>query len=293
MKLVLLLIVLTTAISALSSAAFAADAAPGAAAPAAAPALPGWKLVWSDEFETPGLPDPAKWDYEVGYIRNKELQYYTKVRKENARVEGGHLVIEGIKEQFAIPDDGGRHAGKKVGDFADYTAAALITKGKESWTYGRIEVRAKLPQGKGVWPAIWMLGDSRGRINWPSCGEIDIMEFVGHTPDKIHANCHFSKDGKHASKGGKITTAKPWEDFHVYAVEWTAEAMDFYFDKDKYFTFPVDTATEKDANPFRKPQYLLINLALGGAWGGQMDDTVLPQKFLVDYVRVYQKAETK
>jgi beta-glucanase (GH16 family) len=173
---------------------------------------------------------------------------------------------------------------------AEATPAALITKGKESWTYGRIEVRAKLPQGKGVWPAIWMLGTNIPQIGWPACGEIDIMEFVGHTPDKVHATCHFAKGGKHASKGGTIPVVKPWDDFHVYAVEWTADGMDFYFDKDKYFTFPVDNATDKDVNPFRKPQYLLINLALGGSWGGKIDDTVLPQKFLVDYVRVYEKA---
>jgi beta-glucanase (GH16 family) len=288
MKLILLLIVLGASISALASAAFAAEAAPAATTP---PPLAGWKLVWSDEFDTPGLPDPAKWDYEVGYVRNNELQYYTHARKENARVEGGNLVIEGIKEHYEIPaGDGGRKGGKAAGDFAEYTSAALITKGKESWTYGRIEVRAKLPQGKGVWPAIWMLGTNIPQVGWPACGEIDIMEFVGHTPDKVHATCHFGKNGKHDSKGGKLTVAKPWEDFHVYAVEWTADGMDFYFDKDKYFTFPVDTATDKDANPFRKPQYLLINLALGGAWGGKMDDTVLPQKLLVDYVRVYEKA---
>jgi beta-glucanase (GH16 family) len=250
------------------------------------------KLVWSDEFDTPGLPDPAKWDYEVGFVRNNELQYYTRARQANARVEGGNLVIEGIKEHYAIPAaDGGRKGGQAADGFAEYTAAALITKGKESWTYGRIEVRAKLPQGKGVWPAIWMLGTNIPQIGWPACGEIDIMEFVGHTPDKVHATCHFGKGGKHTQKGGNITTAKPWEDFHVYAVEWTADAMDFYFDKDKYFTFPLDTAADRGVNPFRKPQYLLINLALGGSWGGNMDDSVLPQKFLVDYVRVYQKAE--
>ena len=254
--------------------------APAASAPA------GWKLIWSDEFDKPGLPDPNKWDYEVGYVRNNELQYYTRARKENARVEGGCLVIEGRKEKYPI---GGAQAGAKR--FADYTAASLITRGKAQWTFGRIEVRAKLPQGKGVWPAIWMLGQKFPSNPWPACGEIDIMEFVGHTPDKVHATVHYRKDGKHASMGGNLTVERPFDDFHVYAVEWSAERMDFFFDARKYFTFKVAAAADSGSNPFLKPQYLLINLALGGSWGREMDDSVLPQKYLIDYVRVYQRRE--
>lgn len=256
---------------------------------AAEPNAPaGMKLVWSDEFDRAGLPDPNKWDYEVGYVRNRERQYYTKGRRQNARVEGGHLVIEGRKETYAIP--GARPGGRK---FAEYTSASLITRGKADWRYGRIEVRAKLPQGKGVWPAIWMLGHKFPATPWPACGEIDIMEFVGHTPDKIHANVHFRKDGKHASKGGKITVDRPFDGFHVYALEWSAERMEFFFDGRKYFTFRVDAAEDGGRNPFHKPQYLLINLALGGTWGRELDDSVLPQKYLIDYVRVYQKPQAK
>ena len=250
----------------------------------------GWKLVWSDEFDKPGLPDPNKWDYEEGFVRNQEMQYYTRARKENARVEDGCLVIEGRKERMPNPrhDPKNKHWGASR-QFAEYTAASLVTKGKADWLYGRIEVRAKLPQGLGVWPAIWMLGTNITKIGWPRCGEIDIMEFVGHNPDFVHATVHFSKGGKHASKGGRIKHDKPFADFHVYAVEWSAERMDFYFDKEKYFSFDLDAAADRGANPFRKPQYLLINLALGGSWGGKIDDAVLPQKYLVDYVRVYQK----
>jgi len=253
----------------------------------AAPVLAVWKLVWSDEFDKPGAPDPNKWDYEVGYVRNNELQYYTRARKENARVEGGCLVIEGRKEKYPIDGD---KAGAKAGAkrFADYTAASLITRGKAQWTFGRIEVRAKLPQGKGVWPAIWMLGQKFPDTSWPACGEIDIMEFVGHTPDKVHATVHYHKDGKHAFMGGKLTVEKPFDDFHIYAVEWSAERMDFFFDARKYFTFEVAAAADSGSNPFHKPQYLLINLALGGAWGREMADSVLPQKYLIDHVRVYQ-----
>jgi len=259
------------------------------AAAADKPASPaGWKLVWSDEFDKPGLPDPNKWDYETGYVRNNELQYYTRARKENARVEGGCLVIEGRKEKYPI--GAGEAGAKRV---ADYTAASLITKGKAQWAFGRIEVRAKLPQGKGVWPAIWMLGRKFPGTPWPACGEIDIMEYVGHTPDKVHATLHYRKNGKHASKGGRITVKRPFDDFHVYAVQWSARKMDFFFDGKKYFTFDVTQADDGGANPFHKPHYLLINLALGGSWGRAMDDSVLPQKYLIDYVRVYKRPASR
>jgi beta-glucanase (GH16 family) len=248
-----------------------------------------WKLVWSDEFDYVGLPDPAKWDYEEGFIRNNEAQYYTRARKENARVEDGMLIIEGRKEQFANarfnPD---AKRGPTSRPSADYTAASIITRNKARWTFGRIEVRAKLPQGRGVWPAIWMLGTS-GR--WPAGGEIDIMEFVGHSPKLVHATVHFQKDGQHRSSGNKLAVEKPFDDFHVYAVEWFPDRMDFYFDQQKYHTFPITQADNNNDNPFRKPQYLLINLALGGGWGGQIDESIFPQKFLVDYVRIYQQSE--
>jgi beta-glucanase (GH16 family) len=262
-----------------------------AADPASPP--PGYKLVWSDEFDYQGLPDPAKWDYEEGYVRNNEAQFYTRARQENARVENGVLVIEARKEHFKKPQSnanrGNKASSKQSAEYAAYTAASLITLQRASWEYGRIEVRAKLPQGKGVWPAIWMLGDNITKIGWPACGEIDIMEFVGHTPNKVHATVHYRKDDQHKSSGGQLTVTEPWVDFHVYAVEWTPERMDFFFDENRYQSFDVKSADDRDQNPFRQPQYLLINLALGGSWGGKIDDSVLPQKYLIDYVRVYQK----
>jgi beta-glucanase (GH16 family) len=256
------------------------------AADRAAPGLPGWNLVWSDEFNYEGLPDPAKWGYEEGLVRNNEAQYYTRARKENARVENGTLIIEGRKEPF--PPEGTSKSGK----YAEYTSASLITVRKASWQYGRIEVRAKIPQGLGVWPAIWMLGDDRSHLGWPGCGEIDIMEFVGHDPTHVHATVHYRKDGKHASSGSALKVDRPWDDFHTYAVEWTPEKMDFYFDNTKYHTFEVANAEDAGQNPFHKPQYLLINLALGGAWGGKIDDSLFPQRYLIQYVRVYQKEGT-
>ena len=175
----------------------------------------------------------------------------------------------------------------------EYTAASLITKHKASWQYGRIEVRAKLPHGQGVWPAIWMLGANHNEVGWPRCGEIDIMEFVGNEPKGIHGTVHYAIDGKHKSDAGKLETNRPWKDYHIYALEWTPERMDFYFDDQKYHSVPVDKANQGAVNPFRAPQYLLLNFALGGSWGGPVDDANLPQQFLIDYVRVYQSAGNK
>ena len=242
-----------------------------------------WKLVWADEFNYQGLPDTNKWGYEAGFVRNHESQYYTKARLENARVEDGHLVIECRKEHFTPAN----HAP------VEYTAASLTTRGKAGWQYGRIEARAKIPQGKGVWPAIWMLGEDKAQVGWPRCGEIDIMEFVGKEPTGIHGTLHYFAEGKHQSDGGTLHTNQPFADFHVYAVEWTPERIDFFFDDQKYHTVHLDKANQGSGNPFRAPQYLILNFALGGAWGGPIDDAVLPQKFLIDYVRVYQSTETK
>jgi beta-glucanase (GH16 family) len=245
--------------------------------------------AWSDEFDQPGLPDPAKWSYETGFIRNRELQLYTASRPENARVENGTLIIEGRKEH--VPNPGAQSAApgrRSSAPFAEYTSASINTEGKASFLYGRIEIRAKLPRGRGVWPAIWMMGIDRKEVGWPRCGEVDIMEFVGKEPDFVHATVHFSKDGKHSSEGSKLKSPAPYDDFHLYAVDWTPERMDFYFDQQKYFTFNLDDAGTGPDNPFRKPMYLLLNLALGGAWGGPMDDAALPQKYLIDYVRVYR-----
>jgi beta-glucanase (GH16 family) len=240
-----------------------------------------WQLVWSDEFDAPGAPDPAKWGYEVGKVRNGEAQYYTKDRRENARVEDGQLIIEARKEDF---------------QGSAYTSASLITKGKASWTCGRVAVRAKLPKGRGVWPAIWMLGDNVGQAGWPRCGEIDIMEFVGHVPQTVHGTVHTEAFNhvKHTAKGDKLHVDDPHETWHVYAVEWTPAAIDFLVDDQKYFSFANDGKGEADW-PFSKPEYLLLNLAIGGGWGGQqgIDDAIFPQQLRVDWVRVYRDAQAE
>lgn len=262
---------------------------------ASAPVLPGWKLVWSDEFNYEGLPDPQKWGYEEGFVRNRELQYYTRGRKENARVESGMLVIEGRKERYPNPSyRPGATGWKEKREFADYTAASLTTQKTASWTYGRIEMRAKLPQGKGVWPAFWTLGMNERTVGWPRCGEIDIMEFVGKEPVFVHGTVHYFADNDHRSSGEKIRVdrpeMRPFDDFHVYAAEWYPDRIDFFFDDQKYHTVKTDVAGAGDDNAFRKPHYVLLNLALGGSWGGEMDDSVLPQKYMIDYVRVYEQA---
>ena len=251
-----------------------------------------WKPAWSDEFNGKGLPDSAKWIYEVGFVRNHELQCYTKDRLENVRQENGLLVIEGRQEKFPNPSfvPGSSPAnGRRSREFADYTSGSINTFTKQSFLYGRIEMRAKIPRGQGVWPAFWMLGTNHNTLGWPKCGEIDIMEFVGKDPDHIHATVHFWKDGKHGSQGHNIQTPAPYDDFHLYAVEWSSDRMDFFFDQTKYFTFQLDTLGSGPDNPFRKPHFILLNLALGGDWGGPMDNSVLPQQYQIDYVRYYQK----
>ena len=237
-----------------------------------------WKLVWSDEFNYHGLPDTNKWDYEEGFVRNREAQYYTRARLENARVEKGRLVIECRKEHFK-PD--GHEA-------VEYTSASLITLNRASWQYGRIEMRAKIPHGGGVWPAFWTLGTNITQVGWPASGEMDIMEFFSTDTNHIYGTAHYAVAGRHRSDGGRVKTDQPYKRFHVYAIEWYPDRIDFFFDHQKYHTVSIDKAGQVADNPFRKPHYLILNFALGGASGGRIDDANLPQQYLVDYVRVYQ-----
>lgn len=237
------------------------------------------QLVWSDEFDYTGAPDSTKWNYEHGYIRNNEMQYYTN-KIENARVEDGHLVIEALRDSSVIGDD-----------TLKVTSASLITKEKQDWTYGKIEVRAKIPSFLGSWPAIWMLGSNIKEIGWPECGEIDILENVGYDPDTVHFNIHTEAYNhvKGTNKGKKVYLKNAASEFHVYTLEWYEDRLDFFLDSVKVFTF----TNEGQGNavwPYDKPHYLILNLAVGGAWGGQkgVDLNALPQKFLIDYVRVYQ-----
>ncbi len=237
---------------------------------------PGWKLVWSDEFDYTGLPDPSKLTYDTGYIANNEKQYYTESRTENARVEDGHLIIEARKEKW---------------EGFDYTSARLVTRETATWTYGRFETRAKLPTGTGTWPAFWMLGTNIREVGWPACGEIDIMENVGFDPKVVHGYVHTEayNHTKGTQRGSSVKLDRPWEEFHLYAVEWFDDRIDFFVDDHKYFTFEKESDND-DVWPFDKPHYLLLNLAIGGNWGGQqgIDDSIFPQQYIVDYVKVYE-----
>ncbi len=238
------------------------------------------KLVWADEFDKAGLPDSTKWEYDVGGNGwgNNELQFYTRQRPENARVENGKLIIEARKEAYQ---------GK------NYTSARLLTRGKHTWTYGRIEAMAKLPKGIGTWPAVWMLGQNIATAGWPRGGEIDIMEHVGFDEGVIHGTIHTEayNHAKKTQKGKQITITDVTQAFHLYAIEWTADQIDFFVDGQKYNTVEKAVLGSSVAEwPFEQPFYLLLNVAVGGNWGGQkgVDDSIWPQRMEVDYVRVYQ-----
>ena len=243
-----------------------------------------WKFettpVWSDEFDYNGAPDQTKWAYDTGGSGwgNNELEYYTNSTN-NAKVENGKLFIIAKLENM-----GGRN----------YTSARLVTRNKGDFLYGRIEVSAKLPAGKGTWPAIWMLPTDWAYGGWPKSGEIDIMEHVGYDPNNvlfsIHTQAYNHSIGTQKSGGLNIPTALTA--FHRYRVDWTPYAIRGYFDDQLVFSF-VNEGKGYASWPFDKRFHLLLNLAIGGNWGGAqgVDDTIFPTSMEVDYVRVYKMIE--
>jgi beta-glucanase (GH16 family) len=234
--------------------------------------------VWSDEFSYTGLPDSAKWAYETGGDGwgNNELEYYTAGRKENARVENGMLIIEARKEDWE---------GMK------YTSARLVTRGKASWQYGRVEVKARIPSGRGTWPAIWMLGD-KTPLEWPDDGEIDIMEHVGFHQGYIHGSIHCKKyyHSIGTQKTDTVQVPDCSEQFHVYGLDWSKDSIKVSVDGNVYFSF-ANEHSGYQAWPFDNKMFLLLNVAVGGDWGGQkgVDESVFPKRMEIDYVRVYKK----
>jgi beta-glucanase (GH16 family) len=236
------------------------------------------KLVWSDEFNYKGLPDSARWGYDTGGHGwgNNELQFYTAGRLENARVENGHLIIQARKENYHDKQ---------------YTSARLITKNKGDWKYGRMEIRARLPKGKGMWPAIWMLPTDWEYGDWPKSGEIDIMEHVGYMPDSIFGTVHTGAFNHTlgTQKGRSIFCKDVYDAFHIYSIEWREDRIDFFIDNKQYYSFS-NNKSGAAAWPFDKRFHLLLNIAVGGNWGGKygVDDAIFPQSMEVDYVRVYQ-----
>ncbi len=247
------------------------------------PAPAGWQLVWADEFTQPNgtSPDSSKWNYDIGTGSggwgNGELQYYTS-RTNNVRIENDQLVIEAKAESY-------------LG--SSYTSARLLTQNKWSWTYGRMEARIKVPRTQGLWPAFWMLGTNIPSVGWPTCGEIDIMEHIGREPKKVYGTIH----GPGYSGGGGVSGSYTFvpdvaDDFRVFAVEWDTNVIRWYVDGINYFT-ATPASIGGNTWVFNQPQFFLLNLAVGGAWPGNPDGTtILPQKMLVDYVRVYNYVPT-
>jgi len=257
----------------------------------------GYKLVWSDEFDYSGRPDSNKWAFEYGFVRNNEKQYYTDSLK-NVRVENGYLIIEAHKEKIANVKFGSEEFSNKPWlqyiagtDTAEYTSGSIMTQGLAEWTYGFIEVSAKLPQGVGLWPAIWMLGTNRAEVGWPRCGEIDIMEHVGFNKDSIFGTIHTGayNHTKGTQKGKKVYIDDPYNKFHLFSLEWTPEKMDFLLDGQVYNHIENENKTT-DEWPFDQDFFLKLNVAIGGGLGGRhgIDDSVFPQKMVIDYIRVYQ-----
>ena len=229
------------------------------------------KLIFEEQFDGQTLNE-TNWNYELGNgcpnicgWGNNERQYYTK---ENVVVKDGHLIITATKDSL-------------------YQSGRITTSKKFEFQYGIIEVRAKLSTGKGIWPAIWMLGSNISEVGWPKSGEIDIMEYVGKKPHEIHSTMH-TQDSHGQSKNTKITTIQDIEEgFHVYKARWTKDAIEFFIDDQLTYTFSPEV---KDENtwPFDQPFYVILNMAVGGNFGGpEVDDSIFPQEFSVDYIKVY------
>lgn len=261
---------------------------------AQSPARKGWNLIWSDEFYKDGIIDTTKWGFENGYLRNQERQFYTS-RLENVRVENGNLIIEARKEHIPNPFfKRNSNIWKEKNEFTEYTSASITTKDLAEWQYGRIETRAQLAGGRGLWPAIWMLGANWEEVGWPATGEIDIMEHVGFDPDSIFATIHTEAYNhmKGTQKGKKVFINEPYESFHIFTLEWSPERIDFLLDDHIYNTIINENKTTAEW-PFDQKFHLKLNVAVGGMLGGRegIDDSILPSQMLVDYVRVYKKAQ--
>ena len=250
-----------------------------------------WELLWSDEFNDEEL-DLTKWNklnWKPGWVNN-ELQAYTD-RDTNIFLENGHLVLQGnIEPGYSGTDYVGNNY------VADYTSGRVNTDDKFSTTYGRFDIKAKLPAGKGSWPAIWMLGESISSIGWPQCGEIDIMEHVGYDLGLVHGSIH-TQDYNHmygTQKSGSKYVDDVTDAFHVYSLEWSPFYLRYLIDNEPFFFVYNDSNGDFGKWPFNDPHYLILNLAIGGDWGGVqgVSASAFPMKMYIDYVRVYKKSDT-
>lgn len=245
-------------------------------------------LVWGDEFNEGNMLDTSKWNYRVGDgcpqmcgFGNNELQWYSNAKSDNSRIENGHLIIEAHKEDIGT---------------RKYSSARINTRYKADFKYGKVEVKAKLPGGLGVWPAIWMMSTDREYGGWPASGEIDIMEHVGYKPDSIKGTIH-TKAFNHmirTQKGESYYIPDCEDEFHVYGLNWSQESLQFYVDDEVYFVVKND-GNGWEEYPFDKEFYIILNLAVGGNLGGKkgIDDSIFPQRMEIDYVRVFQNTTHK
>ena len=224
--------------------------------------------LWSDEFNTDGAPNSSNWGYDLGAggWGNNEAQYYTN-RAENVIVSSGTLKIKTLKESY---------------QGSNYTSARILSKGKFSIKYGKVEIRAKLPSGGGTWPALWMLGDNIDSVSWPACGEIDIMEHIGNQLNKIYGTLHYPGRSGGSADGATINISNATTEFHLYSLDWRADSIKFYVDNQLFKTF-VNSANV----PFNQKFFLIMNCAIGGNFGGSIDPNFVSSTFEVDYVRVY------
>lgn len=257
-----------------------------------------WRLVWQDEFNQDGRPDPAVWQPERGFVRNNEAQWY---QPDNAYCQGGRLIIEARKEHRANPlYEAGSRSWRRQRPHIAYTSASLTTANSFSYRYGRLEVRAKIPVASGSWPAIWTLGQG---LPWPSCGEIDVMEYylIDGVPH-ILANAAWGSDRPNDAVWNSRRVPfshftdkdAQWADqFHIWRLDWDEHSLRFYLDDELLNDIPmaqtVNGRLGNGINPFTRPQYILLNLALGGQHGGDIDDSAMPMRYEIDYVRVYQR----
>ncbi len=238
-----------------------------------------YKLLWEDQFDVDGKPNEDIWQIETGGhgFGNNESQFYTTNEK-NLFVKDHKLHIVAYKESF---------------EHRDYTSGKMTNKKPYDMTYGRLEVRAKLPKGRGTWPAIWLLGRDIKEVGWPKCGEIDLMEHVGKNPDHIHFSLHSA--GYNHRIGNQPTHVfnqdKHIDEFHEYRMDWDEDKIEFYLDQKHIVTFEKGSKETQEDWPFNHPFYLILNLAIGGWWGGDIDDSIFPVEMLVDYVKVYERVD--
>ena len=251
-----------------------------------------WNLIWNEEFSGQEL-DNSKWNilrWRPGWVNN-ELQAYTN-RDTNLYFKDGYLVIRALVEPGYFDED---YLGNSYN--SDYTSGRINTAGKFNKTYGRYDIRAKLPKGRGSWPAIWMLGENISTDGWPYCGEIDIMEHVGYEDDIIHGSIHTEtfNHSLNTQKSGSTIVNTATDSFHVYSLEWTPNYLRFLVDNDPYFFVYNDSEGNTSKWPFDNPHYIILNLAVGGDWGGVqgVDATRFPMELMIDYVKVYEKTDVK